>query len=187
MNIFYLHHDTKICAEWHVDRHAVKMILEYAQLLSTAHRVLDGQEVIGLSKTGRKAKRWKLNDNRDTILYSATHMNHPSAVWARQSKDNYIWLTELLNALCKEYTYRYGKVHKVEHSGLLSTLVNNTPINISCTNIFTEPTTAMPDEYKVIGSSIQSYRKYYAGAKSHMFKWKNRVTPEWINNANIQI
>ena len=61
----------------------VKMILEYAQLLSTAHRVLDGTITIGLSKTGRKVKRYVLPDDRDSILYSATHINHPSAIWAR--------------------------------------------------------------------------------------------------------
>ena len=64
------------------------MILEYAQLLSTAHRVLDGVEIIekkyvlgSLPARWRKCKVWKLNDDRDSILYKATHMNHPSAVW----------------------------------------------------------------------------------------------------------
>ena len=46
MNIFYLHRDVDTCAEMHNDKHVVKMILEYAQLLSTAHRVLDGEEHI---------------------------------------------------------------------------------------------------------------------------------------------
>ena len=46
---------------------------------------------------------------------------------------------------------------------------------------FTEPTPAMPDEYKVPGNSIQSYHNYYIGAKSHMFSWKKRRPPEWIN------
>lgn len=32
-----------MCANAHVDKHVVNMILEYAQLLSTAHRVLDEQ------------------------------------------------------------------------------------------------------------------------------------------------
>ena len=44
MNIFYLSHDVDECARFHVDKHVVKMILESAQLLSTAHRVLDGVE-----------------------------------------------------------------------------------------------------------------------------------------------
>ena len=103
MNIFYLDHDVAKCAEMHNDKHVVKMILEYCQLLSTAHRYLDGVEQIGQTKTGRNVKRWKLNDERDTILYSATHINHPSAVWCRQTAANYHWLYKLLVELCKEY------------------------------------------------------------------------------------
>ena len=95
MNIFYLHNDPKICAEMHVDKHCVKMILEYAQLLSTAHRVLDGTLVNGYSKTGRKQKRYVLPDDRDSVLYSATHINHPSAVWVRKSDANYAWQRQL--------------------------------------------------------------------------------------------
>lgn len=184
MNIFYLSNNVTKCAEQHVDKHCVKMILEYAQLLSTAHRLLDGQEIVGLSKSGRKAKRWELKDSREHILYSATHINHPSAVWARQSKDNYAWLCKLLDALCKEYTYRYGKIHKVEREGLLDAL-RVIPFGIPQHTTFTEPTPAMPDEYKVIGSSVASYQRYYNGAKTRMFSWKNRVTPEWIIHANI--
>lgn len=42
MNIFVLHDEPRLAAQAHLDRHVVKMILEYAQLLSTAHRILDG-------------------------------------------------------------------------------------------------------------------------------------------------
>ncbi len=80
MNIFYLSKDTKECSQMHVDKHCVKMILEYAQLLSTAHRVLDGTCMIGISDLGRKRTSWILPDNRYNILYKATHINHPSAV-----------------------------------------------------------------------------------------------------------
>ena len=69
MNIFYVHSDPKTCAQQHVDKHVVKMILEYAQLLSTAHRVLDGNQSVGLSKTGRKQTRYVLSDDRDSVLY----------------------------------------------------------------------------------------------------------------------
>ena len=107
MNIFYLHRDVDTCAEMHNDKHVVKMILEYAQLLSTAHRVLDGEEYI-FFKNGRKKRVWDLIDERQPILYMATHLNHPSSIWVRQNHQNYIWLSQLLYALCKEYTYRYG-------------------------------------------------------------------------------
>jgi len=159
------------------------MILEYSQLLSTAHRVLDGRETTVKSKTGRNVKRWVLPDGRESILYSATHVNHPSAVWCRQSAANYMWLAELLEECCKEYTYRYGKIHKVEASGLMQTLKNNFPKNI-LNKPFTEPTPAMPDECKVPGDSIQSYRNYYVMNKSHLWSWKGKInkreTPFWF-------
>lgn len=180
MNIFYLSNDVYECAKQHVDKHCVKMILEYAQLLSTAHRVLDGVPSVCLSDSGRKVRRWRLSDSYlDQKLYTATHINHPSAVWTRQSEENYIWLANLLIALCEEYTYRYGKTHKIERDGLCYILLKNVPKNIKRTE-FTEPTPAMPDEYKVAGNSIQSYHNYYNGAKTRMFAWKKREIPEWI-------
>ena len=159
MNIFYLSHDTEECAQMHVDKHVVKMILEYAQLLSTTHRVLN-------------------NVPEDSLFYKQTHVNHPSAVWARQSCENYFWLYDLLVDLCCEYTYRYSKTHKVQSSGLLHAL-RLAPTNIPACN-FTEPTQAMPDEYKVIGDSIQAYKNYYKGAKCNLFSWKNREIPNFV-------
>ena len=171
MNIFYLDNDVDLCAQYHVDKHCVKMILEYCQLLSTAHRVIDGIETIAESKTGRKVKRWILSDYRDVVLYSATHVNHPSAVWCRQNKANYTWLYNLLCALMREYTYRYGKQHKCEE--LLIAL--RTPPRKISVKPFTEPTPAMPDECKVPGDSIQSYRNYYSMNKSHLWSWKGKI------------
>lgn len=181
MNIFYLNNDTKICALWHTDRHIVSQTKEYAQLLSTAHRVIDGVEYVDDS-SGRKIKRWKLGGSYEDILYKATHINHPSAIWVRHSYDNYTWLRSLLYQLCKEYTYRYGKVHKVESSGLYEAL-SYAPMNIKL-GVFTEPTPAMPDEYIVKGNSIQSYHNYYNGAKRNMFSWKNRTIPSFITTEN---
>ena len=178
MNIFYLDHDVIKCAEMHNDKHVVKMILEYAQLLSTAHRVLDGVELSGLSDSGRKKKFWTLGDSRDYTLYKATHINHPSAVWVRKSAQNYMWLAEMLEVLCGEYTYRYGKVHKVERDGLMQLLKNGFPKNLPIAP-FTEPTPAMPDDVKIIGDSIKSYRNYYINNKAHLANWKKRTTPEW--------
>ena len=179
MNIFYLDKDTKTCAEMHVDKHCVKMILEYAQLLSTAHRFLDGILTVGLSKSGRKQQRYVLSDEREQVLYSATHINHPSAIWVRKSDQNYMWLAEMLEMLCGEYTYRYGRIHKVESMGLMQLLKNEFPKNIP-TGEFTEPTPAMPDHYKVTSDSVTSYKNYYLGDKTRMFSWKNRETPYWI-------
>jgi hypothetical protein len=184
VNIFYLHNDPIICAEMHNDKHCIKMILEYAQLLSTAHRIIDGTQSVGLSKTGRKQTRYVLPDNRESVLYSATHINHPSAVWVRQCVDNYKWLWSLLDALCKEYTYRYGKVHKCEKTGLVEAL-RWVPNNIKEHGIFTGPTPAMPDDVKIKGDSLASYRNYYITNKQHLASWRGKINsrniPEWFN------
>jgi hypothetical protein len=175
MNIFYLDHDVRKCAEMHNDRHVVKMILEYAQLLSTAHRILDGVLSTGVSASGRKKTVYVLADNRDTVLYSATHVNHPSAVWVRQSDKNYDWLFALFQALMDEYTYRYDKVHACSKLEMhLARIPNNIPWKP-----FTEPTPAMPDDVKVLNDSILSYRNYYIHNKTHLANWKKRDVPEW--------
>lgn len=182
MNIFYLDRSVTTNARFHVDKHCVKMILEYAQLLSTAHRVLDGVERQSFSESGRRQKVWSLADPRlNSTLYKATHANHPSAIWCRQSTQNYIYLAALLHTLCKEYTYRYGRRHRVEQLGLPKLFLTNVPKNMKPLG-FTEPTPAMPDKYKVDGDSIASYRNYYNGDKTHMFVWKNRDQPDWIQN-----
>jgi hypothetical protein len=165
----------------HVDKHVVKMILEYAQLLSTAHRVLDGEKYVAYSKTGRKQQAWKLmHDNDERLMYKATHMNHPSAQWIRESDEHYQWLADLLTELCKEYTYRYGKHHVVERSGLMEKLRTKMPKNIPH-NGWVAPPPAMPDEYKVPDNSLESYHNYYRGDKKRMWSWKKREIPAWIN------
>lgn len=180
MNIFYLDSNVTKCAEYHNDKHVVKMILEYAQLLSTAHRVLDGKEYIDAS-SGRKIKRWRLEDTSlEAQLYKATHINHPSAVWVRQSNNNYTWLMCLFQSLLMEYAHRYGKMHSCNR---LVYWLRKPPVNIPV-GYLTQPTPAMPDEYKVQGDSLQSYRNYYVGAKKTMAKWKNRPIPEWWSVAS---
>lgn len=181
MNIFYLSDDIKECAIYHNDRHSVKMPTEYAQILSTAHRVVDGSMSIGKSESGRSAKIWSLPDSRDSVLYKATHINHPSTVWARQNKSNYDFLFNLWVALLDEYRYRYGRAHGCSK---LIQVLSSSPNNIASGN-FTEPTPAMPDEYK-LNNSIRSYRNYYIKAKSHIASWKMRDVPEWfeVNNGS---
>lgn len=179
MNIFCLDESPKLSAQYHVATHAVKMILELGQLLSTAHRVLDGVESIGKSKSNRNVKRWAHpNQTMDSQLYSATHINHPSAVWCRTSKEAYTWLYSLLDELCKEYTFRYNKTHKLEYSGLLK-ILQSVPSNIGNVS-FTLPTPAMDLKYIVPGDVVASYRNYYYHGKRHLLKWKNREIPNWI-------
>jgi hypothetical protein len=139
------------------------MVVETAQLLSTAHKVLD--EV----------------PKHEELLYRKTHHNHPCAKWCRENKENYTWLYELLIELCCEYTRRYKRVHKCEASGLLDVLANF-PQNLE-DGEFTEPPQAMPDEFKVEGNSVRAYRRLYRGGKAHLAKWQGKLDkpckPSW--------
>lgn len=157
MNIFFLDFDTKKCAEYHCDKHVVKMILETAQLLCSTHWVIGSE-----------------------APYKLSHKNHPCSIWVRESLSNYLYLCDLGLELCEEYTYRYGKRHKSQD--VIEWCLTNKP-NISDTE-FTEPPKTMPDEYKV-NNVVESYRNYYIGAKKDFAKWKNRNIPEWFSNKYI--
>ena len=177
MNIFMLSKDPKEAARYHYNKHVVKMILECAQLLSTAHRVLDGKKMITESKTGRKQTVYKLDifDEREEKLYKANHVNHPSAIWTRQCSANYGYVYALYLALIQEYKNRYpnmkkGKeiVDKPQHkSAELKIILAGLPNNIKRSAHIKWPDRslqAMPDQYKD-DCAIQAYRNYYLGEK----------------------
>jgi hypothetical protein len=176
MNIFFLDKNPRLAAEYHCDKHVVKMILESAQLLSTAHRVLDGNMIIGKSKTNRNVKRWILNDARETILYQAGHTNHPSAVWARSNIDHYRYLYDLYQFLIDEYKYRYGKDHKCE---LLAPALLEAPSNIDFVSPWEDPPQAMPEDVKIPNDTVGAYRSYYINYKNEMARWTRRPQPDW--------
>jgi len=176
MNIFFLDSSPILSAQYAVDRHVVKMILETCQLLSTAHRVLDGTKVIGKSKTGRNVTRYQLDDWRQDSIYQATHINHPSSVWCRENVANYVWLHSHLAALLQEYTFRYNKVHSC---AFLCESLRTTPLNIQ-PGSFTQPTPAMDVSYIVSSDSVENYRNYYKQGKVHLHKWTKREKPFWL-------
>jgi hypothetical protein len=155
MNIFVLDWDVKKCAEFHNDKHVVKMILENAQLLCGVHHMTP--------------------QVTHQVPYKLSHKNHPCSIWARESLTNYLWLCELGLELSKEYTYRYGRRHKSQD--VIEWCIENKP-DIPDKG-FTEPPKAMPDKYKV-KSVVESYRNYYNGEKAHFSKWKNRQIPNWF-------
>ena len=92
MNLFILDKDPIKAAQLQCDKHVVKMIVESAQMLSTAHRMLDGIETRRRSKSGKTmSKYWELPDDRESVLYKAVHMGHPCTVWTMQNDNNYQW------------------------------------------------------------------------------------------------
>ena len=178
MNVFYLDSDPKKCAEMHLDKHCSKMLVEYAQLMSTAHRVCDGIEYYDKNKIGRRIKRWRMSEYEspmEDVLYKASHVNHPSNVWTRASLHNYAFLYEMWCHLHEEFKIRYGKEHLSYTK--LNEMLKYPPINIDDTP-FTQPTQAMPDDVKDV-DSIVAYRNYYMKHKSHIATWKAH-RPDWF-------
>jgi len=140
MNIFYLHSNPFKAAEYQYNKHAVKMVLESAQMLCTAHHHYG---------------------NGDNVPYKKAHYNHPSTVWVRQSIQHYDWLRDHFIALADEYHKRYGKRHLAFEKCIDSLL--NPPAGMP-DNGFVEPPQCMPDQYKS-ASAIHAYWKYYIADK----------------------
>jgi len=161
MNIFFLDKDPHLAALYHADKHVSKMILESGQLLCTAINVVAGEQI---------------------TPYKTTHVNHPCAVWVRESKQNALWVFELMFYLNAEYKHRYDK--KVKHDHLtLTKLLDTKIVNLINTHLpdkpMTTPALAMPDDFKV-GDTVESYRNYYKLGKTHLHRWTKRQTPFWI-------
>lgn len=181
MNIFYLHENPKQAASMMCDKHVVKMILESAQMLCTAHRVNDGVMSV-ITKNNHKQKIY-VHPNRkmNELLYKATHINHPSAVWVRKNKYHYLWLYEHMLQLNAEYRVRY--LHDYDHLTItkLSKLLSEPPKNIdSDPHGWCSPPICMDDQYKVNDDVIASYRNYYLLAKRKFATWKlPEKVPTW--------
>ena len=146
MNIFYLDKDPKLAAIYQYNKHVVKMILESAQMLCTAHHCYGSAE------------------QKANVPYKQAHLNHPSTIWARQSKSTYMWLYDHMMALGTEYYVRYGKTH------LTITKCKDflaTPPKHIQGDEWSQPPQAMPDEYKH-KDSIIAYWQYYINDKSHI-------------------
>ncbi len=188
MNIFVLDNNPTQAAQFHANTHVVKMIVELAQLLSTAHRLIDGEEKIWIKYVAgslparyRKSKRWVLPDHREPALYKATHVNHPCAIWVRESYENYMWTWQMMAALLDEYWLRYGQKkgthHKVRTSGLEQLLCKAPDKMVG--KALTPFAQAMPDQYRN-PNPVDAYRAYYRGAKSNLLKYTNRAPPNWL-------
>lgn len=178
MNVFKLNEDPSISAMLQNDKHVVKMATEYAQLLSTAHRVLDGEEYYDKTANNRRIKRWRMSDDvMESTLYKASHINHPSNIWTRETSANYRWLHTLWIETCNEYTFRYGKEHGAYTK--LHALVADLPKNITEGELTFLPQ-AMPDDVKG-DDSVLAYQKYYRQYKAHFSKWTKRDTPDFMN------
>lgn len=182
MNIFFTNPCPIVCANEHCIVHTRKMIIEYAQLLSTAHRLLDGEKI--KIKTKRKLADWYLLPSDITFkcslkgmtvldshrMYKHTHTNHPSAVWVRQSKAHYDWLYQCFARLCANYAQHSGKQHATAIKCL--NILKDAPKNLE-NNGFVQPPQCMPDNFKKELATI-AYKGYIV---SKLREWAQRPKP----------
>jgi hypothetical protein len=175
MNLFFLDIDPQKCAEYHCDKHVIKMLLEIVQMLYTAHHL------------GKIAEL-------PIDHYKIAHTNHPTAVWIRTCKANYTYASQVGMFLAKEYTFRYNKIHSCEKHIIwlnenLPKFNTNFKINfnlkVNCKQFeelgMTPVPLAMPDDSKR-NDPIKSYREYYMLHKVHFAKWKKRESPWWYTS-----
>jgi hypothetical protein len=158
MNIFVLDKNPFIAAKFHINKHVPKMIVESAQMLSTAHHILDGE------KLG---------------IYKISNKNHPCSLWVRQSKSNYEWLFDLALGLVEEYKIRYGNKHHKTEDVLIN--LTSPPDSIESLGL-TEFAQAMPDAYKN-PCAVTAYRTYYMYDKRSFAAWKTQK-PYWWKDAH---
>ena len=81
MNIFFLDKTPELSAQYLCDKHIPKMLLESAQMLSTALRQ---------------------NGYEDDYLYKSAHPNHPMTKWVGNTRDNFIWAFRNADEISRE-------------------------------------------------------------------------------------
>ena len=160
MNIFYLDEDPVVAATFLHDKHVVKMILETAQILSTVH------------------DRW---GSSATPRYRPSHHNHPSVLWAGNSRLQYAWLSRHGQALLQEYGYRWGKGHAC--TPVLQALLNAPEGLHDCLG-WVPPPQCMPPEFQG-PDTVRAYREYYLARKVDQSKWTRRDVPAFVQGELI--
>jgi hypothetical protein len=166
MKIFILSLIQKKIAEFMMDKHVSKILLESVQMLCTAKRIVDPEDAETMSE-----------------LYRIAHKNHPVTIWCRKSRENFVWVLDLIDELHTEWRFRYGHPDTKFHKSYLVALQLRE--KIPAEDMFDEVgltpfALAMPDEYKC-DNPIEAYRNYYMSPeKQKIASWnKKRAKPDW--------
>jgi len=184
MNIFVLDESPQKAAEYHCNKHVVKMILESSQMLCAAHwysLLNENNKQMSDFKGPRKAKEWLLQNANPAKIppYTFTHVRHPCTTWTAETMGNYSWHMDLMWFLLEEYKSRYKRDHKCLE--VWKWLKANSPTHINQSSHMTVHPQAMPVECKVPGDPVQAYRNYYSQHKRRFAKWEPlSKTPHWF-------
>lgn len=165
MNIFYLHTNQHMNAQYHVDQHVVKMPIEVAQMLSTNLR--ERFNVVAPFE----------GPNR---IYKSVYVTHPCTEWVGETYDNFVWTWHYGVSLCAEYTHRYGKVHATRQ--VLSNILDLQPSGDSWPySGLTYRPKCVRAEFKGY-DTVTAYRLQYITTKQRLHKWTNRNTPDFVQD-----
>ena len=177
MNIFALSKDPVESAQEMLDKHVVKMPTETCQMLHTNALFKEYTDRYGQEPTLRQLKQY--HEETDSMLMKPAMLNHPSTIWARQTKANYMWLYNHAMALCKEYTFRYGKVHGTEKRVKDSFTFSYEEDDLTPVSIAMEDMYRLPKEKHCWDFVIRSYQHYYLRGKWDFAFWSKRKEPDW--------
>ena len=189
MNLFLLSSSLRKCAEYHCDKHCIKMILELTQMLYSAWWF--GRDVFPHPEL----------DPLPNDPYTPTHLNHPVSIWVRASPTHYTWTLNMAFELVRQYYCRYGKLHacmphleRLQAMGAPPTVAKET---------YTPPaakraTAGLPDGIAYFDcaihdsvfpqcavytdgqlNAIETYRRYYQ-TKTWQMKWRGVGAPLWF-------
>lgn len=149
------------------DKRLVKMVLETAQLLSSAVNLSYGDKI---------------------APYKTAHKGHPCTLWTKQSQGNFQWLLDHGWALGTEYTRRYEKTHKsllviadIDDSGLIKHVQKGarTPFANCAANA------SVGVSFKHVQDTVEAYRQYLAVRWTNDKRyptWTNCNAPSWIGH-----
>lgn len=157
MNIFVLDADPVLAAQYHCDKHVVKMVTETAQLLSNAYYTTNQAYL---------------------APYGSYGLNTNLGYWSSESLDNWNWLLELGVALYEEYKFRYG--NKIHLGGEAILKMKRNPPLLPSIGI-TPRALNMPEEYKC-SNAVIAYREYYRSGKTALLYYTKRERPYWLYN-----
>ncbi len=156
MNIFVLDKDPVLAAQFQVDNHVNKMLIESCQIMCT---VLHGYNYCA--------------------PYKATHKNHPATKWAGYNKNNFLWLFAHAVGLSDEFSFRRDKIHACK--SVLDEIFKgfktiDHKINSGEQTPFAQ---IIPKEFIIIEDPVLAYRNAYRMSKSHLATWTIRTRPYW--------
>jgi len=179
MNIFILDTDPTKCAEYHCDKHLVKMITEHNQILGSIAYTARGvprKKDITEKFINENFQGFPRSKDGNPHPYGIGYRNHPCTRWAAESLANYMWLCILTAKMCKEYTKRYGRTHAGEAICLWYYL--NRP-NLPMKPDMSPFVQAMPADVKN-EDPVKAYRDYYMKYKRSFARWKHSEVPTWF-------